>query len=177
MGVSKFGGPFIPIPKWVMNYLTGDSVAVHVLVNALCYLDNDTQELTTSYEHLAKVTGCSRRTVIRAMSRLHEVGVVQLNHRHGKRGKQLTNKYTIDFNSPLSQTRGVTSDTPPLRGVTSDTPPVSPQTPLRGVTSDTQSRKTNLKQDRPKGRGVKGELDLFSTDPKWQQQLKKTLED
>lgn len=177
MAGSKFGGPFIPVPKWVLNYIKNDSVSLHVLVTALQYLDNETQELTTSYEHLAEKTGYSRRTVIRAMARLSEIEVVKFNHRHGKSGKQLSNKYVIDFNNPAAQLGGDTSDTLPERGDTPDTPPVSRQTLLRGVTGDTQSRKTNLKKDRPKGRRVKGELDLFNTDPKWQQQLKNNPED
>jgi len=172
MAGSKFGGPFIPVPKWVMNYIKGDSVSLHVLVTALEYLNNETQELTTSYEHLAEKTGYSRRTVIRAMARLHEVGVIELNHRHGKGGRQLTNKYVIDFNNPMARIRGVTPDTLPESSVTPDTPPVSRQTPLGGVTSDTQSRKTNLNQDKPRGRRSKGVLDLFNTDPKWKRQLK-----
>jgi hypothetical protein len=174
--VSKLGGPFIPVPRWVLEYIKKDAVALHVLVQALMYLNSETQELTTSYDHLSTMTGHSRRTVIRAMHRLSEIGVIKRTQRYGKSGKNLSNRYVIDFNNPnaLLNGRGVTGDTRVFSGVTGDTPRVSRVTPLSGVTGDTQSRKNNLNQERGQ-RGKKkkiSELDLYTTDPKWQHQKK-----
>lgn len=173
---SKLGGPFIPVPKWVMTYIKKDAVALHVLVQALNYLNSETQELTTSYDHLAIMTGYSRRTVIRAMNRMLELGVIQRVHRTGRAGKSLSNRYVIDFNNPNAALpgRGVTGDTGGFSSATGDTPGVTLVTPLRGVTGDTQSRKNNLLQegDRKKKKRNSGELDLYSTDPKWERQRK-----
>lgn len=173
---SKLGGPFIPVPRWVLEYIKKDAVAMHVLVQALMYLNSETQELTTSYDHLSIMTGHSRRTVIRAMNRLTEMGVIRRTQRYGKSGKNLSNRYVIDFNNPnaLLNGGGVTGDTRGRSGVTGDTPRVSLVTPLSSVTGDTQSRKNNPNQEGDRGGKKKkaSELDLYSTDPKWQNQKK-----
>jgi len=169
MTKSKFGGQFIPVPRWALEYLRGDNLALAVLVNALQYMDNDTQQLTTSYEHLAKLTGTSRRTVIRAMARLVEIGVIHKKVRRGTKGSNQTNRYTIDFNNPASGLGGsVTTDT--RGGVTTGTTLVSPRTPSGGGPSDTQSIETyhNLEG----GENQTKEKDLFLSDPKWERQFK-----
>lgn len=166
---NKLGGPFIPVPKWTLEYLRGDSRALHVLVIALAYLNSDTQELTTSYEKIAEKTGYSRRTVIRAMNRLVEIGAIKKTLRTGVMGYSMTNRYVIDFNNPEAAiSGGVSSDTGGSSGVSSDTPGVSAVTPL-GVSAVTpnQERIKHIKKRTEKG------LNLFSTDPKWERQRKK----
>jgi DNA-binding transcriptional MocR family regulator len=167
--MAKFSGTFIPIPTWVMEYLGSDPIALCVLVNAIRYMDNDTQQFTTSYDHLAEKTGLGRSTIIRAMQRIESSGVLRKTVRKAKGGNNRPNLYTVDFNNPKSR-EGVTSDTP--GSVTSDTPLVSPATPSEGVTPDTQSIETNhLLEGKPK---EKKKIPSFMlTDPKWKKQIEK----
>ena len=148
--VSKFGGPFLPFPRWALEYLQGDDVGIVVLVTILQYMDSDTQELTTSYPWIGKLIKRDRRTVIRAMNRLVSIGVIYRTPRVGKKGS-LSNRYLVNFNNPNvnkeMQTRKtpVSRLTPPLvsgetlPSDTGDTPP--------SVTGDTQSRITNNKNN------------------------------
>lgn len=136
---KRLSGPFLPVPRWILEYTGNDHVANTVLLFLLQYLHPDTQELTTSYQHIADQMGCSRRTVIRAVNRLVELGLIVKEERTKKTGQSITNRYYINFNSPASfPVMGVTPQTPlgvtpqTLGGVTPDTP--------GGVTTDTQSR-------------------------------------
>lgn len=166
---NKLGGPFVPVPRWALDYLKGDSRALHVLVIALAYLNTSTQELTTSYDVIARDTGYSRRTVIRAMNRLVEIGAIKKTLRTGVMGYSLANRYVIDFNNPEAHIpRGVSSDTGGLDSVSSDTPGVSATTPL-GVSAVTPNQERIISFKKKTER----ELDLFSTDPKWERQRKK----
>ena len=165
--MAKLNGQFIPVPRWVLEYLGQDAVALCVLIHALTYMNGDRQDITTSYDHLAELTGYDRRTVIRAMNRIESSGAVIKTVRKGKTGRSMTNLYRVDFNNPNSR-RGDTVDTP--RGVTGDTSGVSLESPSEGVTADTQSRETNLYLE---GKSKKRKKDaLFLSDPRWQRQLK-----
>jgi len=147
---SKFGGPFLPFPRWALEYLQGDDVGIVVLVTILQYMDSDTQELTTSYQWIGKLIKRDRRTVIRAMNRLVSIGVIYRTPRVGKKGS-LSNRYLVNFNNPnvnkemTSKKTPVSRVTPPLVSLetlpsdTGDTPP--------SVTGDTQSRITNNKNN------------------------------
>jgi hypothetical protein len=141
---NKFSGPFLPFPRWVLKYLGNDSVGKVVLLTILLYMDSDTQEVTTSYGHVAKLTGYSRRTVIRAVNRLVSSNVLIRKVRVGAKG-QLSNLYVVNFNNPSTLVSrvtlpSVTGDTP--RSVTTDTTP--------SVTGDTQSRITINKNNHNK---------------------------
>lgn len=145
MAKSKFSGPFLPFPRWVLAYLGNDSIGKVVLLTILLYMDSDTQEVTTSYGHVAKLTGYSRRTVIRAVNRLVSANVLIRKARVGKKG-QLSNRYIVNFNNPstlvsVETLPSVHSDTP--GGDSSDTPP--------SVSRVTQSRitinKSNLNKN------------------------------
>lgn len=97
-------------------------------------MDSDTQELTTSYGHVAKLTGYSRRTIIRSVNRLVSSGVLMRKNRFGKHGN-ISNKYIVNFNNPSTL---VSTQTPPsvLTDTTGgDTPDTTPS-----VSTDTQSR-------------------------------------
>jgi hypothetical protein len=167
--MAKFNGAFIPIPSWVMEYIGNDPIALCVLINALRYMDNDSQQFTTSYDHLAEKTGLGRSTVLRAMKRIESSGVLRKTVRKASRGNNKTNLYTVDFNNPKSR-EGVSSDTP--HSVTSGTPLVSPATPSEGATPDTQSIETNHSlEGGPKGK--KKIPSFMLTDPKWKKQIEK----
>ncbi len=133
---TKFGGPFLAFPRWVLPYLNGDSVAKSVLLELLVYMKPDTQTTTTSYKYIAEQVGVDRRTVIRAVKRLESAGVLIRKHR-GTKGHNLSNAFIINFNNPevvSAVTLGSdTSDT--TRGDTPDTTP--------SVSSDTQIRVNN----------------------------------
>ena len=165
--MAKLNGQFIPVPRWVLEYLGKDAVALCVLIHALTYMSGDRQEITTSYDHLAELTGYDRRTVIRAMNRIEASGAVVKTVRKSKTGRNMTNLYQVDFNNPITRS-SVTGDT--ISSVTGDTSGVSLGTPSEGVTADTQSREINLnlegKQKRKKNDA------LFLSDPRWQRQLK-----
>jgi len=166
--MAKFSGTFIPIPSWVMEYIGNDPVALCVLVNALKYMDNDTQQFTTSYDHLAEKTGLGRSTIIRAMKRIESAGVLRKTIRKASAGNNKTNLYTVDFNNPKSR-EGVTPDTP--HSVTRDTPLVSPATPSEGVTPDTQSIETNHSLEGAKKKDRKIPTFMLQ-DPRWMRQIK-----
>jgi hypothetical protein len=167
---SKFNGPFIPVPRWVLKFLNGDPTTLMVLVYSMQYMDNDTQQLTTSYDHIAEITGTSRRTVIRCMNKLVDLGVVRKVKRLGKNGNNKTNAFIIDFNTPLAKVReGDTGDT--LGGDMGVTRGVTRVTPSGGDTGDTQSIKTNPFQE-----GAEGKTVHFLSDPRWQKQFKMSKE-
>ena len=112
-------------------------------------MDSDTQELTTSYGHVAKLTGYSRRTIIRSVNRLVSSGVLIRKNRSGKHGN-ISNKYIVNFNNPNTL---VSTQTPPsvLGGTTgSDTADTTPSVP-----SVTQSRITINKNNHNKNLSIK----------------------
>ena len=165
--MAKLNGQFIPVPRWVLEYLGKDAVALCVLIHALTYMSGDRQEITTSYDHLAELTGYDRRTVIRAMNRIEASGAVVKTVRKSKTGRNMTNLYQVDFNNPITRS-SVTGDT--ISSVTGDTSGVSLGTPSEGVTTDTQSREINLNLEGKQKRKKKDAL--FLSDPRWQRQLK-----
>ena len=165
--MAKLNGQFIPVPRWVLEYLGKDAVALCVLIHALTYMSGDRQEITTSYDHLAELTGYDRRTVIRAMNRIEASGAVVKTVRKSKTGRNMTNLYQVDFNNPITLS-SVTGDT--ISSVTGDTSGVSLGTPSEGVTADTQSREINLNLEGKQKRKKKDAL--FLSDPRWQRQLK-----
>ena len=114
-------------------------------------MDSDTQELTTSYGHVAKLTGYSRRTIIRSVNRLVSSGVLIRKNRSGKHGN-ISNKYIVNFNNPNTL---VSTQTPPsvFGGTTgSDTADTTPSVP-----SVTQSRITINKNNHNKNLSIKKE--------------------
>ena len=107
-------------------------------------MDSDTQEVTTSYGHVAKLTGYSRRTVIRAVNRLVSSNVLVRRARVGAKG-QMSNRYIVNFNNPSTL---VSVET--LPSVTGDTPRSDSQDTTPSVTGDTQSRITINKNNHNK---------------------------
>lgn len=129
---NRFSGPFLAVPRWVLEYLSDDGTTALVLLHLLCYLDSD-QNLWASYNTITKNSGLSRSTVIRAINKLCEIGVL-IKTQRTKNGRNAPNVYSVNFNNPgtFLLPGGVTRDT---MGV------VSPMTP-GGVTRDTTSSVT-----------------------------------
>lgn len=155
---SRLGGPFLPVPRWALNYIASDYTAQATLNHMLLYLDPDTQALTTSYQHIADMMGCDRRTVMRSVARLEEIGVVTKEART-RNNRNITNRYYVSFNNP-----GV-FDMPLV---------VSPESPLvvsletlgsvmgdttSSVTGDTQSRVTNKNKENKKRKNSNVKVD------------------
>ena len=109
-------------------------------------MDSDTQELTTSYGHVAKLTGYSRRTIIRSVNRLVSSGVLIRKNRSGKHGN-ISNKYIVNFNNPNTL---VSTQTPPsvlgdtTRSDTADTTPSVPSVTQSRITINKNNHNKNL---------------------------------
>jgi biotin operon repressor len=148
---TKFGGPFLAFPRWVLPYLQGDSTAKAVLLELLVYMRPETQTTTTSYKYIAEQVGVDRRTVIRAIQRLESAGVIIRKHR-GTKGHNLSNAFLINFNNPQAM-EGVVSpmtlggDTGDTRGGdTHDTTLVSPMTPNKEYKNKSKNKSTHIKR-------------------------------
>jgi DNA-binding IclR family transcriptional regulator len=142
---NRLSGPFLPVPRWVLPYIATDYISHAVLNHFLQYLHPDTQELTTSYQHIAEQMGCDRRTVMRSIKRLEEIGLIVKQHRVTKSNKNLTNRYYVNFNNPLvSQETPLVVTLETLGSVTGDT--------TSSVTGDTQSRVTIKSKNIKKGK-------------------------
>ena len=165
MTKNKFSGPFLPFPRWVLNYLGEDSISKVVLLTILLYMDSDTQQVTTSYNHVAKLTGYSRSTIIRSVNRLVSSGVLMRQVRFTN-GRQISNRYVVNFNNPnvfeTSQVAsgGVAALT--LVGSRPDTPRGSSRDTGGSVTPDTQSRITNNKNNLNKNHPNKKEKKIMN---------------
>lgn len=170
---NKFGGAFLPFPRWALKPLSGDSIAKAVLLQILMYMDPDTQMTTTSYPHIAEQVGVDRRTVIRAVRRLESVGVLVRRVRRGKdKHNNLSNLYWVRFDNPeifevvSAESLGVvtpeslgsvSSDTTP--SVSSDTPLVSPVTPKQEhKKQEYKNKKNRTKRENYEGLEVDGRL-------------------
>ena len=92
-------GPFLQYPKWLREYLRGDATTTDVLLEMLCYMNGKTQELWTTYDHLAEQTGYHRTTVIRSINKLVDLGVIT-KRTSSKNGRSLPNQYWVNFNNP-----------------------------------------------------------------------------
>jgi len=175
---TKLGGPWISIPTWVVKYMKGDSIALHVLTCAIGYMNTHDQTLSTTYDVLARDTGYNRRTVIRAMHRLVEIGVIRKIVKMGRHGKNMPNLYVITYNTAAAEALingGDSRDTGVFSSDSTDTPAVTPETLILSDSTDTQIRKKNnyKKENQKKGKSTKS-LDLYSTDSRWNRQLKLT---
>lgn len=146
MSRNTLSGPFLPLPRWVLPYLVKDEVTLSVALHLLLYMDPKTQRLTTSYAHIAEMMQRSRRSVIRSVNKLEEIGLLDRTHRN-KGGRSMTNQYYINFNnpetvtplSPLNDPETVTRESP--RGDTGVT--------TGGDTGVTQSRKNKKNKKGP----------------------------
>lgn len=147
---TKFGGPFLAFPRWVLPYLQGDSTAKAVLLELLVYMRPETQTTTTSYKYIAEQVGVDRRTVIRAIKRLESAGVIIRKHR-GTKGHNLSNAFIINFNNPEvlgvvtpMTLGGDTDDT--TSGDTHDTTLVSPMTPNKEYKNKSRNKSNHNKR-------------------------------
>lgn len=143
---QRLSGPFMPFPRWLLDYLSGDGTTALVMLGVLRYMNVTSQKLTVPYDVLANDLGISRSTVIRSINKLVDLGVLVRKQR-AVRGRSISNEYTVNFNNP--EALGV-SPVDPL-GVSPMTPySVTHDTP-EGVTHDTQTRIKNknkiLKRD------------------------------
>lgn len=142
MSRNTLSGPFLPLPRWVLPYLVKDEVSLAVALYLLQYMDPKTQRLTTSYQHIAEQMQRSRRSVIRSVNKLEEIGLLDRTHRN-KGGRSMTNQYYINFNNPETVTHQS-----PLETVTRESP--------RGDTGVTTGGDTGVTQTRENKKNKKG---------------------
>jgi biotin operon repressor len=149
---NRFSGPFLPFPRWLMEYLAGDGTTMMVMLGMLRFMNSNTQDLTVSYDHLAKELGLSRSTVMRSVNKLVELGAV-VRYRRSANGRNLTNNFRINFNAPsaFDVPSSVTHDT--TTGVSPMTLGSSTHDTPDGVTHDTQTRIKN-KNKKTRGEGM-----------------------
>ena len=171
---TQLGGFWISIPSWVVKYMKGDSIALHVLTCAIVYMNTHDQTLSTTYDVLAKDTGYNRRTVIRAMHRLVEIGVIRKTVKMGRYGKNMPNIYVITYNTIAAEAliNGSDSrDTGAFSSDSRDTPVVTPETLILSDSRDTQIRENNNNKNEKKKKVKEPKsLDLYSTDNRWARQ-------
>ena len=148
---NRFSGAFLPIPRWVLTYLHDDGTTALVLLHLTCYLDND-QNVWASYNTLSKNSGLSRSTVIRAIQKLCEMGVL-IKTRRTKDGRNAPNIYSMNFNNPgtFGVPSGVTGDT--MGVVSRVTPGGSTGDTTSGSTGDTTNKSKEQEEKIKKGRG------------------------
>lgn len=145
MSRNTLSGPFLPLPRWVLPYLVKDEVSLAVALYLLQYMDAKTQRLTTSYGHIAQMMQRSRRSVIRSVNKLEEIGLLERTHR-SKGGRSITNQYYVNFNNPETVT-GLS----PL-----DDPETVTRVSLGGDTGVTTGGDTGVTQTRKNKKNKKG---------------------
>lgn len=146
---NRFSGPFLAIPRWVLQYLNNDGTTALVLMHLCCYLDAD-QNVWASYNTLAKNSGLSRSTVIRAIQKLCEMGVL-IKTKRATDGRNIPNSYSMNFNNPstFNLPSGVTSDTTPM--VSRLTPPSVTHDTTGSSTRDTPNKSKEQEEKNKKG--------------------------
>jgi biotin operon repressor len=150
-GAPMADGPFIQFPKWLREYLRGDSTTTDVLLELLGYMDGKTQKLTTSYGHIAERTGYHRTTVIKSVNKLVDLGVLVKQNR-SKNGRSLTNEFYVNFNNPNYLTVGVVGELPSPLGVVGGLLGSSPGATPEGSSGTTQLRIKNKNKEIKKGK-------------------------
>lgn len=148
---SRFTGPFLAVPRWTLEYLYDDGTTALVLLNLMAYLDSE-QNVWSSYNTLSKNTGLSRSTVIRAIQKLCEIGVL-VKTRQTRNGRNAPNNYTVNFNNPKTFVLpgGITHDTMPM--VSPVTPPSVTRDTTSGSTRDTTNKSKEQELKTKKGKG------------------------
>lgn len=149
-------GPFIQFPKWLREYLRGDATTTDILLELLGYMDGKTQKLTTSYGHIAEKTGYHRTTVIKAVNKLVDLGVLVKQVR-SKNGRTLTNEFYVNFNNPNYLSVGVVGALPSPTGVVGGLLGGSPGATPEGSRGATQSR-IPIKNKKPRRENL-GKID------------------
>ena len=148
---TRLSGPFIPLPRWVLPYIVKDETTLAVAIYLLQYMDPDTQGLTASHGYIAEQMQRSRRSVIRSVNKLEEIGLLMRTHR-SKGGRSISNMYYVNFNNPETVT-----PVSPSKGVKTVTP-VSPYGDSPDTTSGdtrvTQTRETKRNKKKDFGKGV-----------------------
>jgi biotin operon repressor len=136
----------------VLEYLHDDGTTALVLLNLMAYLDSE-QHVWASYNTLAKNTGLSRSTVMRAVQKLCEFGVL-VKTRQSKNGRNAPNSYTVNFNNPKTFVLpgGVTHDT--IGVVAPVTPGSSTRDTTSGSTRDTTNKSKEQEEKNKRGRGM-----------------------
>jgi biotin operon repressor len=142
-------GPFLQYPKWLREYLRGDATTTDVLLEMLCYMNGKTQELWTTYDHLAEQTGYHRTTIIRSINKLVDLGVIT-KRTSTKNGRSLPNQYWVNFNNPNYV--GVAGALPSPLGVAGALPSSSTCATPEGSGGATQIRIRNKNKQTRKGK-------------------------
>lgn len=139
-------GAFIQYPKWLREYLRGDATTTDILLELLGYMDGKSQRLTTSYGHIAEKTGYHRTTVIKAVNKLVDLGVLVKTTRK-KNGRQMTNEFYVNFNNPHYLSVGVVGELPLDKVVAGGLPRGSSGATPGGSRGATQTRITNKNKE------------------------------
>lgn len=142
-------GPFLQYPRWLREYLRKDATTTDILLEMLCYMNGKTQELWTTYDHLAEQTGYHRTTVIKSVNKLVDLGVL-IKRTQSKNGRTLPNNYFVNFNNPNYV--GVAGELPPSLGVVGELPRGSVGATPEGSPDATQIRIRNKNKQTRKGK-------------------------
>lgn len=148
---TKLSGPFIPLPRWVLPYVVKDETTLAVAIYLLQYMDAQTQGLTASHGYIAEQMQRSRRSVIRSVNKLEEIGFLIRTHR-SRGGRSVSNQYYVNFNNPET----VTSLSPSTEGKTVTRVSLGGDTGVTtsGDTGVTQTRENKRNKKKTSGGGV-----------------------
>jgi len=85
-------GPFVIVPLWLRRCLTGTELLVFTVLADLS--TRKTRDDMTINRKIILETGLSRRTILRAISKLKDVGALRLGQFGGRLG------YSISYSEP-----------------------------------------------------------------------------
>lgn len=107
---SGWDNPFFNVPKEFLDYpeecppLTSIELMVYVV---LCRYVG---ESSPSYTKVASATRCSRRSAIRAISKLEEFGLLSKEYEYNSDEGDLCNRYTLFVPSQIQAEKNVTAE-------------------------------------------------------------------
>lgn len=137
---------FDKVPARAANLLHSIRPTAYAVLGALCSYANEQGSCWPSIDSLSKRTGISRRTIIRSLKKLCEVGLISRLQRYASGGRT-SDLYQIIYHPVV----GVTDGTDPM-------PPVAP-TPCHGchpnknqITRTKEQEKSKPKKKRSKRR-------------------------
>jgi len=79
---------------WAANQTTKNSVQKLVLLMLANYADEN-NSCFPSYQHLADVCSCTKKTAVRACQELEKEGIIETQKRFDNKGKQTSNRFII----------------------------------------------------------------------------------
>lgn len=106
-------GPFLLVPHWVVDAV--DARELQVYINLARFADHD-GVAWPSVARLAELCSCSDRTVRYALTRLKDVGAVEVRERRRDDGGKTSNEYTILRRMPGDPAPVAGEDLQPVAG-------------------------------------------------------------